>query len=111
MPKREPVKAVELTDGQREALEHLWFVYGNYGPKHKMDNHYFVQGFLERDRDERGLYKPTPECVAAVDRVLGGDLDVSAERAGSFQDRHRRRREAQEAVEGKLARMRQKNEK
>jgi hypothetical protein len=69
--KRAEPRRVELTDGQRARLEDLWFVYGNRGPKATMENHGFIQGFLERDSDERDFYKPTEECVAAVDAVLG----------------------------------------
>jgi len=65
---RRPVK---LTEAQRAELENLWFVYGNRGPKTTPDNHGFIQGFLERDADERDFYKPTAECLAAVDAVLG----------------------------------------
>jgi hypothetical protein len=64
-------RKVVLTDSQRGRLENLWFVYGNHGPKATMENHGFIQGFLERDSDERDFYKPTGECLAAVDVVLG----------------------------------------
>jgi hypothetical protein len=64
-------KKVVLTEAQRQKLENLWFVYGNHGPKATMENHGFIQGFLERDADERAFYKPTCECLAAVDAVLG----------------------------------------
>lgn len=59
-----------LTDGKRERLENLWFVYGNHGPKATMENHGVIQGFLERDSDERDFYRPTAECLAAVGAVL-----------------------------------------
>jgi hypothetical protein len=68
-------KKVVLTDGQRGRLENLWFVYGNHGLKATMENHGFIQGFLERDSDERDFYKPTAECLAAVDAVLDGGLE------------------------------------
>lgn len=68
--KRAERKKVVLTDGQRTRLENLWFVYGNHGPKATMENHGFIQGFLERDSDERDFYRPTAECLAAVDAVL-----------------------------------------
>lgn len=64
---RRPVK---LTQAQRAKLEDLWFVYGNHGRKTTPDNHGFIQGFLERDSDERDFYRPTAECLAAVDAVL-----------------------------------------
>jgi hypothetical protein len=68
--KRAELRQVQLTHGQRARLENLWFVYGNHGPKTTMENHGFIQGFLERDADERDFYKPTAECLAAVDAVL-----------------------------------------
>lgn len=37
-----------------------------------MENHGFIQGFLERDSDERDFYKPTAECLTSVDAGLGG---------------------------------------
>jgi hypothetical protein len=74
--RRREVRKVEVTDGQRSALERLWFIYGNYGPKTTPDNHQFIQGFLERGQDERDFNKVTPECLAAVDAVL---RDTSAQ--------------------------------
>lgn len=64
-------RPVVLTRGQRRRLEDLWFIYGNYGPKTTPDNHGFIQGFLERGSDERDFYRPTVECLAALDAVLG----------------------------------------
>jgi|SRR5215207_8558832 len=75
---------VTLTDSQRERLEHLWFVYGNHGPKTTPGNHQFIQGLLEHGLDLRPLQTrrtakrdiPTAECVAAAEAVLasaGGD--------------------------------------
>ena len=69
--RRREVKKVEVTDELRRELERLWFVYGNYGPRHTMENHYFIQGFLERGQDERDFNDVTEECLAAVDAVLG----------------------------------------
>jgi hypothetical protein len=80
---------VTLTEGQRERLEHLWFVYGNHGPKTTPGNHQFIQGLLEHGLDFRPLQTkrtakrdvPTGECVAAVERVLasaGGDEEDAA---------------------------------
>jgi DNA-binding PadR family transcriptional regulator len=68
--KRREVKRVEVTDEQRRQLERLWFIFGNYGPEHTMENHYFIQGFLERGQDERDFNDVAPECLAAVDAVL-----------------------------------------
>jgi hypothetical protein len=67
------LKKVVLTEGQRARLENLWFIYGNHGPKSTMENHGFIQGFLERDRDERAFYKPTAECLSVVDAVIYPD--------------------------------------
>lgn len=69
--KRAARKQVVLTGEQRERLENLWFIFGNHGPKATMENHGFIQGFLERDSDERDFYRPTAECLAAVDAILG----------------------------------------
>ena len=74
MPRGRKATPVTLTDSQRERLERLWFVYGNYGPKTTPGNHSFIQGLLEHGKDMRPLrlpgYKPTAECEAAVDAVL-----------------------------------------
>lgn len=40
-----------------------------------MENHYFIQGFLERGQDERDFNDVTPECLAVVDTVLGAASD------------------------------------
>ncbi|HYG79163.1 MAG TPA: hypothetical protein VD861_02175 [Pyrinomonadaceae bacterium] len=69
--KRAELRQVRLTGGRRARLEDLWFVYGNHGPKATMENHGFIQGFLERGTDERDFYRPTEECLTAVDAVLG----------------------------------------
>ncbi len=69
-----PIKSVHLTNTQRRRLEDLWFIYGNHGAKMNYQDHGFIQGFLEHGQDLRGkrspFYQPTPECVAAVERVL-----------------------------------------
>ena len=68
--KRREFRQVAISAEQRGRLERLWFIFGNYGPKHTMPNHYFIQGFLERGLDERDFNKVTPECLTAVDEVL-----------------------------------------
>lgn len=73
------VEIVKLTTEQREALNKLWWVYGNGGEKSTMGNHKFIQWILEH-----GEYNPEPlyfsrveggrmtgECRMAVDTVLG----------------------------------------
>jgi hypothetical protein len=72
---------VTLTEWQRERLEHLWFVYGNHGPKTTPGNHQFIQCLLEHGLDIRPLQTkrtakrdvPTAECVAAVEAVLASE--------------------------------------
>jgi len=78
MAKRRKPAPVTLTDSQRERLERLWFVYGNYGPKTTPGNHQFIQGLLEYGLDLRPLQtkrtakrdKPTEECESAVEAVI-----------------------------------------
>lgn len=78
MAKRRIATRVTLTESQRDRLERLWFVYGNYGPKTTPGNHQFIQGILEHGIDLRPLHtkrtakkdKPTGECEAAVEAVL-----------------------------------------
>lgn len=89
MGKSRQATSVTLTDEQRERLEHLWFVFGNHGPKTTPGNHQFIQGFLEHGLDFRPLQTkrtakrdvPTEECVGAVERVLAsadGGADAPA---------------------------------
>ena len=80
-----------LTDAQRERLERLWFVHGNYGPKATPGNHQFIQGLLEHGLDLRPLQtkrtakreRPTVECEAAVEAILASpdDADEGAPRS------------------------------
>lgn len=75
---RKPIP-VQLTEEQRDKLEHLWFIYGNYGEKTTPGNHGFIQGLLEHGQDERPLRNryttPTDECAAAVDAILSSKVD------------------------------------
>jgi len=83
MEKSRKAMPVTLTDSQRERLEHLWFIYGNHGPKTTPGNHQFIQGLLEHGLDLRPLQTkrtakrdvPTEECVAAVEAVLASTGD------------------------------------
>jgi hypothetical protein len=87
MAKRRQAAPVSLTDRQRELLERLWFVYGNYGPKSTPGNHQFIQGLLEHGLDLRPLQtkrtakrdKPTEECEAAVEAILSSHDDNRGE--------------------------------
>jgi hypothetical protein len=91
MAKRRQAAPVSLTGRQRERLERLWFVYGNYGPKTTPGNHQFIQGLLEHGLDLRPLQtkrtakrdRPTGECEAAVEAILsshdgGGEAERPA---------------------------------
>jgi len=93
MAKRRKATPVTLTPGQRQRLERLWFIYGNYGPKTTPGNHGFIQGLLEQGLDLRPLITkrsrkseiPTPECEAAVDEVLARrDTDEDEDGPGVF---------------------------
>lgn len=64
-------KKVELSPEQKEKLEKLWFIFGNHGPKTTMSNHRFIQCLLEDSKDYRKFFKPTKECLAEVDKILG----------------------------------------
>jgi len=89
MAQRRKATPVTLTGPQRERLERLWFVYGNYGSKTTPGNHQFIQCLLEHGIDIRPLQTkrtakrdlPTRECMAAVEKVLtlegGGDEDAA----------------------------------
>ena len=69
-----------MNQAQRKALERLWFVFGNHGPKHTWGNHKFIQILIERGEDDREFFrqparitthKPlTKECETAVDEIL-----------------------------------------
>lgn len=79
MAKAREATPVTLTDAQRARIEDQWFVFGNHGPKTTPGNHAFIQAILEHGLDVRPLRTrrtpksqiPTPECEAAVDRILG----------------------------------------
>ena len=79
-----------LTEEQREALNKLWFIYGNHGKKTTLSNHRFIQNILTRGEDDRDFFlnanysryiaagqdvvklKITKECIDAVDKILKG---------------------------------------
>ena len=62
------------TAKQSKAIEFLWFVYGNGGPKHNMQNHKFLQRHVEGRHDEAKFHQPDKECVAAFERVMADDF-------------------------------------
>ena len=79
MAKAREAARVTITDDQRSRLEDIWFVFGNRGSKRTPGNHTFIQMILEQGLDIRPLFTkrtrkaemPTPECVSAVERILG----------------------------------------
>ncbi|HEX8291601.1 MAG TPA: hypothetical protein VF570_07600 [Pyrinomonadaceae bacterium] len=91
MGKSRQATPVTLTEAQRGRLEHLWFVFGNHGPKTTPGNHQFIQGLLEHGLDFRPLQTkrtakrdvPTEECVGAVERVLAS-ADGGADEPARF---------------------------
>ncbi len=75
---------MNISKEQRRALENLWFIYGNGGPKHSHGNHKFIQGILERGEDDRQFYRRpgnvkgwdalTQECEQQVDALHLGTV-------------------------------------
>lgn len=83
-------KPIDLNEEQKKALEKLWFIYGNSGPKATKGNHGYIQGFIQYNEDRKEFYlqgeknmqkrglseelinkmKLTEECIEAVDKVL-----------------------------------------
>lgn len=61
---------IGLSESQRERLTELWFVYGNYGKKHRHADHRFLQCLIERGQDLRALFNPSTELVGKVDLIL-----------------------------------------
>lgn len=84
---------IQLTDAQRNALNKLWFVYGNHGKKCTKGNHSYIQGFLEYGEDRKMFYVDgikhmrdkgypeekikemaiTQECIDAVETILNSN--------------------------------------
>ena len=67
-------KEVTITRPQKHFLEDLWFVWGNNGPKHSMDNHKFIQGILERGDYDTKFFSPAQPLVQAVDSILSSQV-------------------------------------
>ena len=63
-------KIVEINDTQKSDLEDLWFVYGNNGKHHTHANHRFIQCLIDERKDYRDFFKPTLECIKAVEMIL-----------------------------------------
>lgn len=50
----------------QKALEAIWFVFGNNGPKSTMANHKYIQRHVEGKGHEAKFYAATAECKKAV---------------------------------------------
>ena len=61
---------IHLTKNQREKLDDLWFIYGNYGSKHTMRNHKYIQAFLEHGRDLKEFYNPSTVLIRKVEEII-----------------------------------------
>lgn len=45
------MKAIELSNKQKEALKEIWFIYGNNGSKSTLANHLLIQAYYEHGED------------------------------------------------------------
>lgn len=70
MRKRECKQLPEPTYEQLRFLEDLWFLWGNNGKKHSMDNHKFIQGILERRDWDNKFFHPDDVLVGVVASIL-----------------------------------------
>lgn len=59
-----------LSDDKIKLLEKLWFVYGNHGRYSTLPNHKFIQNILTANEDYRDFYKPSNDCIEAVDNII-----------------------------------------
>ena len=61
---------IPLPDDIRRQLEALWFIYGNNGPKHDQQAHYYIQRLIEGRRAEADRCSPSKECKKEVKKIL-----------------------------------------
>lgn len=66
------MKGIGLNEKQKYQLEEAWFIYGNHGKKHTMNNHKYIQHWLVDYLDKRDWFKPTQECIDTVDKIIKG---------------------------------------
>lgn len=69
---------IELSETQRDALENIWFVYGNNGKKHSITDHNSIKYLLE-GVDVKLPLPFSDECRAAVTKII--DLDIAEEQS------------------------------
>jgi len=69
-----------MTKIQRMAVSHLFYLFGNSGPKYTGGNHHFLSAKLE-GRGDALHYQPTEECTDAFEAVMAGDYSPLPEKA------------------------------
>lgn len=74
---------LKLSGSEWNAVEQLWFVYGNAGPKYTKGNHEFLKCHLDKRPERAGRHQPTKECIESFKRVLNGDYGMLSEGARS----------------------------
>lgn len=59
---------------REERLRKLWFVFGNYGPKHTDAGHKFIQKCLAGEdlQELKDFYNPPGEVIVVVESILEG---------------------------------------
>ena len=67
---------MKLTSLQKEAVTHLWSLYGNGGFYHTRGNHEFLKAHIYGDVDEVVGCQPNEECKQAFRKVLDGDYSM-----------------------------------
>lgn len=61
---------------RRKLIEDLWFVYGNNGKHHTLTNHKYIQQLLEWGKDHRDFYRPSKQCLAAVQSIMTAEISI-----------------------------------
>lgn len=49
-------------------------MYGNNGKHHTLANHKYIQQLLEWGKDHRDFYKPSKQCLAAVQSIMTAEI-------------------------------------
>jgi len=79
--RKHPDLPLRLSDTERDAVEYLWFIYGNGGSKYTKGNHEFLKCHLEGTPEKAGHYQPTQECIDSFKRILDEDYAMLPEQA------------------------------
>jgi len=67
---------LELTEVQKKAVDALWALYGNAGPKYSKGNHGFIRCYLQGAPEDASQHQPTRECILDFKKVLSGDYSM-----------------------------------